>query len=346
MIRRVGLAALSLLLTLGLLEGLTRLLYPGLRQPTFTPHPLYGWAQEPSTTYYLASPDTGETWRYETNGRGWKDFPHTLAKPAGVYRIVVVGDSNTWGLVPQGDEFPHQLQLELARRGHYTLEVVAIGVGGWAADQVLLAIQHEALLYAPDLIIYQWDYNDIQGTSEPRLHPTDSTSLEAAKALWALPDGSLEPHTPFYAPPPLSFSQRLPVQSSLAALLARPFTLPRQPEVALRASAAAPHYQVTEAEWQTWAAVVRRMAEAAGTVPLVVWSQEDKAKGQWWAYWGFAGMDTAAFNAHAARLIAPLPFWAPVREYERYIYDNHATAKGNRAMARDLADFWERDFGG
>lgn len=153
---------------------------------------LYGWAVPANYGIYHAHPDTGEEWVDMTNSQGWKDVEHILKRPEGVYRIVVVGDSVTWGLVPRDDLYTRVVEEKLKDLGFSQVEVISMGVSGWATDQELELLIKEGLSYDPDLVVYQFSGNDITGNMYPsELAP--ETALEWQKIFkYELSDGELE----------------------------------------------------------------------------------------------------------------------------------------------------------
>src|SRR5262245_30148176 len=94
--RKLVLAAGSVFFGLLLMECVLRWLMPPVLPGVATVHApnagYYSWALPPRTWMTLADPDTGRVVSFRTNARGWKDRDHSLAKPPGVFRIVVLGD--------------------------------------------------------------------------------------------------------------------------------------------------------------------------------------------------------------------------------------------------------------
>jgi hypothetical protein len=79
--------------------------------------------------------------------RGNREFAY--GKPAGVTRIVVLGDSFTFGEEVGDDEtFSHQLQSLIPDS-----EVLNLGIHGYGHDQMLLYLKEEGIRYHPDLVI-------------------------------------------------------------------------------------------------------------------------------------------------------------------------------------------------
>src|SRR5690606_26268885 len=96
-----------------------------------------------------------------TNPGGWKDVEHALAKPPGAKRVLVLGDSVTWGVVPLENLYTRRLEALLRRRGIAGAEVIAMAVAGWGTDQQLEALTLEGLAFEPDIVVLQFDGSDI-----------------------------------------------------------------------------------------------------------------------------------------------------------------------------------------
>lgn len=314
------------------LEGLLRLL-PHYATNAYEVDGRYGWALLPNKTYQAADYDTREVYQYTTNSRGWKDVEHTYAKPPGVTRILFVGDSNTIGVVPMGQEYHRQLEQLLHEAGYTNVEVIAIGIGAWGTDQELMALTDEGLRYEPDIVVYQLDANDFTDILPASAFPADS--IQAAQPFYySLDEGVLTFHTatPFYTPAPLPLKDWLAKHSRLFEYTYR-YTIPVSPLVV-------PAYDArtdrTADSLPLWAALVRQMQATSTPAYFAVWSQEDAMKAIWF---NWSEADRQQWHATLADSIAPIPLWVPTRGYRRYKYDQHANASGNLAMAEDLMDY-------
>lgn len=99
-------------------------------------------------------------WNAETGGRplainskGLRDREYPYEKPAGVKRILVLGDSYTWGYgVGNNERFTDFLAASLAR-DDIPCEVINTGVSGYGTDQEYLWFRSEGVKYQPDLVI-------------------------------------------------------------------------------------------------------------------------------------------------------------------------------------------------
>jgi lysophospholipase L1-like esterase len=120
-------------------------------------------------------------------------------KQPGVTRILVQGDSISWGqgVKHERDIYTERLLASL-RRANPKLEIAALVKGGREINGHLEQIRSHGAEIAPDVIVYQWFINDIEldksGRPIPRppwqrlfFHPT----LAAGSAFWFFLDTSL-----------------------------------------------------------------------------------------------------------------------------------------------------------
>ena len=121
---------------------------------------VYGWGYAPGAEIRQSDADTKETFSSKANSGGWKDVEHELGKSTGSVRILILGDSNTYGHVPMKDVYPRLLEKLLNDAG-CDVEVISMGYGGWGTDQELVALKRSGLAYEPDIVISQFDTNDL-----------------------------------------------------------------------------------------------------------------------------------------------------------------------------------------
>ncbi|MBI2454282.1 MAG: SGNH/GDSL hydrolase family protein [Parcubacteria group bacterium] len=96
------------------------------------------------------------------NSKGLRDLEHDYQKPAGVTRILGLGDSVTFGSgVSFEDTYLRQLEKKLGEAG-YKIEVVKTGVNGYDFDQEYAYYLNEGYRYDPDLVILGIVLNDIR----------------------------------------------------------------------------------------------------------------------------------------------------------------------------------------
>jgi lysophospholipase L1-like esterase len=104
----------------------------------------------------------------ETNSQGLRDREYAFEKPAGVLRVVMLGDSLTegWG-VPEQDTFVRRTERLYAARG-IKAEVINAGVGNWNTVQEVEFFMKDAARYNPDIIVLNYSVNDAEPVPQDR----------------------------------------------------------------------------------------------------------------------------------------------------------------------------------
>jgi hypothetical protein len=114
---------------------------------------------EPDKSYWHRTPEYKI--HIETNSKGVRaarEFPY--AKPEGVNRIVVLGDSFGMGYgVSLADSFTNQAKVYLEEKG-YRIEIINLSVSGHGNAEQLILLEAEGLRYNPDLVLLQWHSTD------------------------------------------------------------------------------------------------------------------------------------------------------------------------------------------
>ena len=109
---------------------------------------LLGWKNKPNAEGIFVMPDS--TTLVKINSKGLRDKEYDYNKPEGIKRIIVLGDSFTWGYgVEAKDRFTEILNNKLPDN----YEVINMGVSGYGTDQELLTLEREGLKYNPDLVV-------------------------------------------------------------------------------------------------------------------------------------------------------------------------------------------------
>ncbi|MFB3908805.1 MAG: SGNH/GDSL hydrolase family protein [Candidatus Eisenbacteria bacterium] len=105
----------------------------------------------------------------QTNATGQRGPDITIPKPAGVFRIIGLGDSFTFGTgVPFEDTYLQVLERELNARGIEAgrrVETVNFGTEGYNTEQELAYLTEVGAGFQPDLVLVGYLYNDIDPKS-------------------------------------------------------------------------------------------------------------------------------------------------------------------------------------
>lgn len=91
----------------------------------------------------------------EINSDGFRDVERSVAKPQGVTRIAVIGDSYVEAFQVERDEsFAMFMRSGLERCGAFPrIEVLTFGVSGYGTGQALLTFREKVLKYSPDVVM-------------------------------------------------------------------------------------------------------------------------------------------------------------------------------------------------
>ena len=108
---------------------------------------MLGWSLKP---YSIGtSKRTGKEIEYSINSKGLRDNETTYEKPKNIFRIVLLGDSRTFGYgVPIEKHFSTLIEKQFK-----DVEVINIGIQGFGIDQELLYLKSEGFKYNPDLVL-------------------------------------------------------------------------------------------------------------------------------------------------------------------------------------------------
>jgi lysophospholipase L1-like esterase len=119
-------------------------------------HPLLGWVNKPDYRDIVKIDDDHDFF-ITHNSKGLRDREHDYARPDGVKRVLVLGDSFVWGFGVEDNEV---LTSVLESRSD-TIEAINCGVSGYGTDQALLFYTDKAYKYDHDLVVYAFYANDL-----------------------------------------------------------------------------------------------------------------------------------------------------------------------------------------
>ncbi len=114
--------------------------------------------------------EEGRAW-VKVNSAGMRDVEHARAKPPGVLRVAVLGDSYTEAIqVDREKAWPALLEKHLDRCRPGT-QVLNFGVSGFGTAQELLTLRAKAWDYAPDVVLLAFfPSNDVRDNSRTLDH--------------------------------------------------------------------------------------------------------------------------------------------------------------------------------
>ena len=326
---------LAALVLLGLFEGALRLWWPqterveGGARAIRDPDPEVEYVYRPGAHVVVRTAEYTEDCRINADGMR-DEAVHVNPKPAGIFRVLVVGDSFTFGTgCNYQDIWPVILERRL-EAGGWNVDVVKAGVEGSDTRRELLIMRKHVPRYRPDLVLLAFLPNDLF-TNQPLGQATAAGESGERSHRFALES--------------INLLQRLLFQNDALYVRLYMLTARRQYFVEPPNGMVAEQYRVTMD-------LLRQSAEyaaSAGTKFAVLSiPQSFQVLFQVRAMHA-AGIDVDAVDrrlgAYAAAQRVP---WLPVMErmvedYRQnradlfYRFDGHLTARGNRVVGEWLA---------
>lgn len=309
----------------------------------YEPHGSYGYRQKPNRSQHYEN-GTQANW----NAMGYRGPPVERSKPAGTFRVILLGGSTTHGFGVDDDETIDAYMRELLHTRYLGIrfEVVNLSLGGYDSYQVYERMRSDGVALSPDVVIVNSGINDVRNAQYPDLEIPDPRTLiwegnmqrmreDAARGgpsprTWVL-------HHSYAARLPGFYLENLNRRESIAA--ARLVTT--YPD-------ALDYFETN----------VRRTAELAAQIgaglilatpasSLLTRYESDDFSDR--GYWIVDAVTTQDYrNRLAARLrrIAadtatspwPVTHLSPELPPELFLDDCHLTPAGNRAVAREFAE--------
>ncbi|MCA1605204.1 MAG: SGNH/GDSL hydrolase family protein, partial [Acidobacteria bacterium] len=162
---RLCLSLGAILLALLSLEIALRAFVPADALP---PVPLHLVSDSP--VLYGLNPD-----HPDISSQGLRDDEVAVPKPAGVRRILVLGDSVAYGSsVPRQDAFPNRLE-RMSREEFGAVEVINAAVMGYTPYNELQYYLHRGKDFGADIVLVAFCMNDV---ANPRLHWGDAPGVK------------------------------------------------------------------------------------------------------------------------------------------------------------------------
>lgn len=329
----------STLLALGLAEGFVRVAVDPLQYLSGDAWWEHRWRQADAARqargdarYPFDEFDPERGWRVKpgfrsdevrTNALGARaDREVGLARTPGVRRIVLVGDSFTWGEdVSNPETFAHHLERRLERT-----EVVNLGVHGYGTDQQLLHLRGLGLRLRPDLVVL--------GLFEENVHRNLLSFRDYAKPRFVLEGGELRlVGVPVPSPRELRAREQAMPASRFAALVASGWrslvdrTVLRTPlaereEVALTLALVDEARRASEAAGARFLLMLIPGSDVESSLPL------ERRIARW-------ASDSGTDHLGLAERFAAMP---AKRRARLYVPEGHWTPEGHAAVASLLVE--------
>jgi lysophospholipase L1-like esterase len=166
----LGVGVAATLLGLAACEVGARVVFPAPPDPTRQPQIVY--RVDPEVRYVLWPNQKGwvDDGFVTTNSRGFRGGETDIPKPQGRLRIVVIGDSVVFGMgVNDADTFSQQLEQRLrARHAEREIDVVNLGVPGYATRQEVALLERNLAILKPDIVLLGFYENDLPDTIDDK----------------------------------------------------------------------------------------------------------------------------------------------------------------------------------
>ena len=180
-----GVAFVALLAyTLAFSELFVRIVDPQAVMPRYITGTAWGVRGNiPNARYSHHTPEVDVNYRINAEGlRADREYP--LAKPAGLCRIAVFGDSFMFGLEANlEDTFSDRLEKALRARG-IAAEVMNFAVGGFGTAEMLQTYEQFGRQFDPDIVMFSWDLSDLNDNVRSDLYRLEDGRLIRAHATY------------------------------------------------------------------------------------------------------------------------------------------------------------------
>ena len=171
-VQRLGLVVFGFLLSLFLLEVVAQII-PLWPDRLFQPDERFGWTLIPNTNGWFINPRFPFEVRNKVaiNSRGLNDREYSYQVTAGIFRVLLLGDSFAAALeLPRDQSFHEIAERCLNKSFGIPAEIINTGVNAYATDNELLFYLFEGYRYQPDLVLLAFHPNDVAG-NHPSMAP-------------------------------------------------------------------------------------------------------------------------------------------------------------------------------
>jgi len=324
--------AVSLAVALAVAEIAVRILgvAPPLQSPyrTNIPDPYVPFKPRPNSVVSEEVEErNNQVVEYRHNSAGFRDVEHALAKPPGVFRILGLGDSFTYGaLTDFQTTYLYRLEQMLNQRPgeHPKVEIIKTGVSRYWTLPERLLFEHYGAAYSPDLVLVGFLPNDVIDS----FYGLDAVTVDASGYLKTREAAELGRVGMFFYK-----------HSHLARLVLRTY-------VGYRLAWKHPAdgraiYQDNgkhEKDWQEVEKEFGKIVEIASRLPAKVVIVYIPQKGPWTEREDYPAKRLGAWAAaHGAGIVDVLP--AMIREAPKtklYLEEGHCTPEGYGIIAQEI----------
>jgi hypothetical protein len=207
-VKNMATLGVTLILIFGLMEAGVRI-YVGKAEGYPQKNSIFHHSLVPNAKARSHTPEYNVL--YQINSYGLRDHEISTEKPPNTFRILMLGDSYTFGLgVNLEDTFSKKLVALLNQAGgslHY--EVVNGGCSSYSPILEYLFLLHRGLDLHPDLVLLNYDFSDVQDDHKyGEVAEFDSkgvpTQVHPVDVQWYLKDPNFKYHSGFFL---LDYSQ-------------------------------------------------------------------------------------------------------------------------------------------
>jgi len=120
------------------------------------------------------SVDATRKFSYRTNAHGLRDRDRSAKRP-GTKRVLVLGDSYTWGYaVAEEEAYPQVAERRLGERHHPDIEVINAGIPDYNSRQERQLLARLMPIYEPDAVFLAYVVNDAEPPTSVAVPPEET----------------------------------------------------------------------------------------------------------------------------------------------------------------------------
>jgi len=226
----ISLVALLAALLLG--EGAARLVWTRdeldplalqMRRARIETHPYLAYANKPN---YRKQPDAESPQQIAHNALGFRGPELTWEKPDGVFRVLCLGGSSTYGFGPSSDAttWPARLQDYLGEAfPERRFEVINGGCQGYSTFESLINLELRGTDLRPDLVLVYHTINDMRCALYPHVARDNTHWRKAFPVEWPDPVEEVLEHSYLFLAWRMKLTDWWAVRQNLGAWVIRDF---------------------------------------------------------------------------------------------------------------------------